>query len=135
MNKHLLKQRIQNEFLLQTRKSPALDLLQNLGMWHAIITQLLSEDISDETLTEVFFDGIFDDMPAEPHKLVCLIGIRRHDNVGGNKFFGSNECVNVTRLQNGSMAYKVIGYAETTEEAQMILYGRTYPNTAWRRPQ
>lgn len=126
MDKQLLKQRIQNEMLLRMKEINPFTLLKNLEMWSQVFTQILSEGISEEDCLELLGLGIFDDMPDQPHKFVCLLGIKRHDNVGGNKFFSDNKRHSVTRLLDGSIAYKVIGYADTVVDAQMILYGRTY---------
>lgn len=138
MDKQLLKQRIQNELLFRMREfapSEPFTLLQNLEMWAKVFTQLLAEGISDQELQDQMLDAapFFSNMPPAPHELVCLVGIKSHDNPGGNKFFTTNERHSITRLADGSMAYKVIGYADTVEEAQIILYGRadTTEKRAW----
>ena len=43
----------------------------------------------------------------------------------GQKFFSDNlPEENQTKLDDGRVAYKILGYAETVEEAQTKLYGR-----------
>lgn len=49
-------------------------------------------------------------------KYVILKGIKE-----GNKFFTMN-LPEPTKLANGTIAYKIIGYANTIKEAQSLLY-------------
>jgi len=49
-------------------------------------------------------------------KYVCLEGIEQ-----GNRFFTTNS-VNPEKLLTGEVAYKILGYANTSLEAQEILY-------------
>lgn len=44
----------------------------------------------------------------------------------GNKFFSPNR-ENPTHGDLGPNTFKILGYADTVEEAQIFLYGRTYP--------
>ena len=56
-------------------------------------------------------------------KLVLLEGIKRL-----NRFFsGYTPGEDPARLSDGTVAYRVLGYADSVEEAQMKLYGRTFP--------
>ena len=49
---------------------------------------------------------------------VCLEGLKE-----GNKFFTTNhEGEDPTVLQDGTVAYKILGYADTVDEAHKILY-------------
>lgn len=60
-------------------------------------------------------------------KFILLEGIIKDVNKG-NKFFTTyTEGEDQTKLMDGTVAYKVIGHAETVAEAQVKLYGRTYP--------
>lgn len=53
---------------------------------------------------------------------VCLRGIE-----AGNRFFTTNTPGgDPTKLTSGEVVYTILGYADTTEEAQMILYGTTF---------
>jgi hypothetical protein len=46
----------------------------------------------------------------------------------GNKFFTDHkQGDDPTKLLDGTVAYKVLGYADTVEQAQVFLYGRAYP--------
>jgi hypothetical protein len=48
--------------------------------------------------------------------------------VEGNRFFTDHvKGKDQTKLADGSLAYRVIGYAETVEEAQTKLYGKPFP--------
>jgi hypothetical protein len=61
-------------------------------------------------------------MDKEP-KITMFEGI-----IAGNRFFSSYEPdKDQTKLDNGIVAYRILGYADSTEEAQLKLYGRTYP--------
>ncbi len=51
-------------------------------------------------------------------KFVILEGIKDH-----NRFFSMN-VGDTTRSENGDIWYNILGYAETVEEAQRILYKR-----------
>jgi len=46
-----------------------------------------------------------------------------------NRFFTTNTAEDPTRLNNGIVAYEVVGYADTVEEAQIELYGRSFCTT------
>ena len=48
---------------------------------------------------------------------VVLKGIKE-----GNKFFTSHDGTDPTKLANGEVAYEVLGFANTVEEAQKILW-------------
>lgn len=52
-------------------------------------------------------------------KYVILEGIEK-----GNRFFSFNTD-DPTKLYDGTVAYEVIGYANTVKEAQIKLYGRS----------
>lgn len=56
-------------------------------------------------------------MPNRIMPYVVLKGIRE-----GNKFFTSFNGDDPTRLATGEVAYEVLGYANTVEEAQKILH-------------
>lgn len=44
-----------------------------------------------------------------------------------DKFFSNNTPgYDHTKLRDGTTAYRVLGFADTVEEAQMYIYGRTY---------
>lgn len=50
--------------------------------------------------------------------------------VYGNKFFTTNN-PNIpesekVKLSDGTIVYKILGYADSVEEAQMKLYGRSF---------
>jgi hypothetical protein len=53
---------------------------------------------------------------AKTAEFVCLEGIKQ-----GNRFYSTNSRKNVTKLSNGTVAYRVIGYANTSEEALAIV--------------
>jgi hypothetical protein len=53
---------------------------------------------------------------AKTGKFVCIEGIKH-----GNRFYTSNSDSDPTKLSNGETAYKVLGFANTSEEAQRIL--------------
>lgn len=56
-------------------------------------------------------------------KYVILEGLAE-----GNRFFTDvREDADQTKLQDGTIAYKVLAYAETIEAAQIFLYGRPMP--------
>lgn len=53
---------------------------------------------------------------------VCLEGIEY-----GNRFFTMNdETRDASKLSDGTVVYKILGYADTCEEAQKIIYGPDY---------
>ena len=52
---------------------------------------------------------------ANRKSLVALEGIEH-----GNKFFTSNDDRDPTKLHDGTIAYKILGYADTVEEAQHL---------------
>ncbi len=52
-------------------------------------------------------------------KFVILKGLRE-----GNRFFSTNSEEDPRYLVDGTLAYKILGYADTVEEAQIKLYGR-----------
>ncbi len=55
----------------------------------------------------------------DSQKYVCLEGLKE-----GNRFFTTNTPgEDPTKLFDGTVAYKVLGYADTVEGAQKILYG------------
>lgn len=54
-------------------------------------------------------------------KFVILKGLKE-----GNEFFSTNGPEDCTRLSDGTVAYKIIGYADTVCEAQLKLYNRCY---------
>lgn len=55
-------------------------------------------------------------------KYILLRGL-----VEGNCFFSTNVAGDdPTRLHDGTLAYEVLGYADTVKEAQIALYGRSY---------
>ena len=57
-----------------------------------------------------------------PSKYVILEGIKQ-----GNRFFSiNNPDKDQTKLIDGTLAYRIIGYANSTDEAQMKLSGRTW---------
>ena len=60
----------------------------------------------------------------EQHKkFVILEGIKE-----GNRFFSTNDPEQDNRfLADGTLAYRIMGYADTVEEAQLKLYGYTFP--------
>ncbi len=59
-------------------------------------------------------------------KFVILQGIAE-----GNRFFTDFvEGHDYTRLEDGTVAYRIIGYAETIAEAQTKLYGRPFTTKA-----
>jgi len=65
---------------------------------------------------------------ASPPKFVLLKGIRE-----GNRFFTTNS-QEPTRLNDGTVAYTIIGYADTVAQAQIKLYGKSYTDeedVAW----
>jgi hypothetical protein len=48
----------------------------------------------------------------------------------GNRFcsaYEANPKTDPTLLLDGTLAYRIIGYAETIDEAQLKISGRTYP--------
>lgn len=45
----------------------------------------------------------------------------------GDKFFTMNQVgSDPTKLLDGTVAYSIIGYADSVSEAQKILYGKSY---------
>ncbi len=56
-------------------------------------------------------------------KFVVLQGIEH-----GNRFFTDyhGNAEDVVRLTDGTIAYKILGFANTVEEAQVFLYGKTF---------
>jgi hypothetical protein len=57
-------------------------------------------------------------------KYVILKGIEE-----GNRFFTTNTPgYDHTKLVDGTVAYHIIGYANTVAEAQIKLYGKSYVN-------
>lgn len=53
-------------------------------------------------------------------KFVCLEGLQH-----GNRFYTMNH-PEPTKLANGEVVYKIIGYADSEKEALTILYGETH---------
>jgi hypothetical protein len=62
-------------------------------------------------------------MADSKSKFVILRGIKE-----GNRFFTENTG-DVTKLNDGTVAYTILGYADTSEEAQIALYGRSFTAT------
>ena len=61
--------------------------------------------------------------PERHKELIILEGIEQ-----GNRFFSMNTPEEDGRfLADGRLVYKILGYADTTDEAQLKLYGSTYP--------
>ena len=67
--------------------------------------------------------------PWEPnHEFVCLEGLKHH-----NRFFTTNNSLGIMGQEpqdprysaKGELWYRILGYAETVEEAQLLLYGRS----------
>lgn len=55
-------------------------------------------------------------------RFVILRGIQY-----GSRFFTTYiEGEGATKLKDGTVAYEVMGYADTVQEAQIFLYGRAY---------
>lgn len=44
----------------------------------------------------------------------------------GNRFFSTNDGTDPTKLVDGTVAYTILGYADTIAEAQVALFGRSY---------
>ena len=62
------------------------------------------------------------DIQKRSAKFVLLKGLEQ-----GNRFFSSySEDEDPTKLLDGTVAYAIIGWANSVEEAQLHLYGRTY---------
>lgn len=55
-------------------------------------------------------------MKNSTYKFVCLEGLKHK-----NRFYTSNH-TEPEKIHNGEIAYKVLGFANTPEEAQEILY-------------
>jgi len=48
--------------------------------------------------------------------------------IAGNRFFSTNiRGYDERLLANGKVAYRILGYADTSAEAQLKLYGETFP--------
>ena len=60
--------------------------------------------------------------PTASTRFVILRGL-----VNNNRFFTSYSGEDPTKLADGTVGYEVIGYASTVEEAQIELYGRSFP--------
>jgi hypothetical protein len=61
--------------------------------------------------------------PIETTKFVILKGL-----VYDNNFFTEyTPDAGYAKLATGEVAYKILGYASTVEEAQTFLFGRSYP--------
>ena len=60
-------------------------------------------------------------MKKSTKKYVLLEGIENF-----NRFYSTNSNDDPTKLSDGTVAYRIIGYADTPEEAQTKLYGRVY---------
>jgi hypothetical protein len=60
--------------------------------------------------------------PISGPQFVILEGIQDK-----NAFFTTRERTDMTTLADGTIAYRVLAYCDTVEEAQTFLYGRTYP--------
>ena len=83
------------------------------GLFREIIKEALEKSVA--TTSE----------PTEDSKNVILRGIRE-----GNRFFTSYSKTRgdqPTKLLDGTIAYQVLGYTETSEAAQLYLFGRVYP--------
>lgn len=60
--------------------------------------------------------------PIDTTKFILLEGLEF-----GNRFFTTYISMMIqTTLSTGEVAYKVLGYAASVEEAQIALYGRSY---------
>jgi hypothetical protein len=70
--------------------------------------------------------------PNDKRKFVLLRGVLEANYF--DKFFTTYfPEEDPTKLQDGTTAYAIIGYADSVAEAQMILYGRIYPIKVQRR--
>lgn len=70
--------------------------------------------------------------PNPDFKFVILQGLER-----GNRFFTSN-CDKDPRITaDGKISYKILGFADTVEEAQTLLYGEDWVKRerAWKEKQ
>lgn len=76
---------------------------------------------SNELVGKFYEEGIASE-PTSETKFVILQGIAER-----NRFF-STHCPeqDQTKLEDGTVAYRILGYAETVEQAQIFLYGRSY---------
>jgi hypothetical protein len=64
-------------------------------------------------------------MKADPKtaQFACFEGLEQ-----GNRFFSTNQPnEDMTKTADGKVSYKILGYANTVGEAQMILYGKEFP--------
>ena len=61
--------------------------------------------------------------PTKDTKFIILQGLKEH-----NRFFTTyrKDHGDYTKLQDGSVAYRILGYAESVDDAQIQLYGRVY---------
>ena len=61
--------------------------------------------------------------PSNKTQFVLLVGLEER-----NRFFSPWKVgdSDPTKLSNGAVAYHVLGYTETVEQAQIALYGRSY---------
>lgn len=68
-------------------------------------------------------------MATDKSPFVILRGIKE-----GNRFFSCNDGSDPTKLTDGTVAYTILGYADTVEEAQIIqpmlarTNGNNYPS-------
>jgi len=61
--------------------------------------------------------------PSKPNQYVLLEGIKHL-----NRFFTTySPGEDPAKLKDGTVVYRILGYADTTAEVQMKLYGRTFP--------
>lgn len=60
-------------------------------------------------------------MATEKSPFVILRGVAH-----GNRFFSCNNGSDPTKLTDGTVGYTILGYADTVEEAQIALFGRSY---------
>ena len=88
------------------------------------------EEYSDRERDRAYFDGQRDaekerrdrERREKKMKFVLLEGIKEH-----NRFFSTyTEGEDASKLEDGTIAYIVLGYADSMEEAQIKLFGHKF---------
>ena len=100
------------------------------------IVKIHDSEVTDEEMEILVEDGFHEQgdyqlflthsgVASKHPKYVLLEGIEER-----NRFFSPhNPNRDETKLDDGTVAYNILGYTNTIEEAQMELYGRSFVNT------
>jgi len=111
----------------------AMQLLKSAGQ--LVLEALGDTDAADETRDLI--DSAIDDLAADVMELEDQVPVTQaaadtdkpyvilEGLAAGNRFFTTNSA-NPTLLVDGTVACRVLGYADTIAQAQIFLYGRSY---------